>query len=385
MQHKNIENRYYELAEKWMNGSITPAEEKEFADWYNAGQDTAVAVDMNFAANEIIQRERMMATINWDGRNTLKINALKRRNMVRWAAAAAILLFISIGAYFITYHKPVRQVVQNQIHDIAPGSNKAVLTLANGTKIILNDAQNGKLANQGNTTISKKNGGEIIYDASKAHSAGRSVQYNTMNTPRGGQYHLILADGTNVWLNAASSIKFPTAFTGNDRRVEITGEAYFEVAHNAAKPFRVTSSGQTVEVLGTHFNINAYADEPSVKTTLLEGKVKIRAANNQVRLLQKGQQAVLNPLEFKVTPIETEAAIAWKNGLFTFEDDDIQHIMRMISRWYNVDISYSGPPVDDIFSGSISRFSNASEVLKTLQLTGKVHFKIQGRQIIVSK
>jgi len=195
-----------------------------------------------------------------------------------------------------------------------------------------------------------------------------------------------LADGTEVWLNAASSIKFPTAFNGNERRVEVTGEAYFEVAHNAAKPFRVASNGQLVEVLGTHFNVNAYSDEASVKTTLLEGKVKVSATGtNQVQYLTKGEQAALNKNEFKVSKVNTEAVVAWKNGQFIFDNDDIQHIMRTIARWYNVDIEYKGPVMDDVFCGTISRFNNVSEVLKLLQLTGKVHFTVTNNQITVTR
>jgi len=196
---------------------------------------------------------------------------------------------------------------------------------------------------------------------------------------------VVLSDGSKVWINSASSLRYPTAFTGNERKVELTGEAYFEVAHNPAKPFRVASRNQTVEVLGTHFNINAYDDEPAIKTTLLEGKVKVTAANNEVRFLQPGQQSALSTGAFTVSAVETDEAVAWKNGQFMFENDNIQYIMRTLSRWYDVDVEYSGAIPDDTFGGGTSRFKNVSEVLNVLQLTGKVHFKIEGRKIIVSK
>jgi len=369
MHNNFIDKRYYELAEKWLNGTISPDEEQEFAQWYNAGQSEPIRVSADFAANEGVQRERMMAAINRAGHNKV----IKLRRAVKWVAAAAILLVMSTAGYFwLNQPKPVQTVNNLNIkHDITPGGNKATLILANGKKIILDDAQNGHLANQGSIRIRKTNKGEIIYDASRADK-NAAIGYNIMSTPRGGQYHLILADGTEVWLNAASSIKFPTAFNGNERRVEVTGEAYFEVAHNAAKPFRVASNGQLVEA--------------SVKTTLLEGKVKVSATGtNQVQYLTKGEQAALNKNEFKVSKVNTEAVVAWKNGQFIFDNDDIQHIMRTIARWYNVDIEYKGPVMDDVFCGTISRFNNVSEVLKLLQLTGKVHFTVTNNQITVTR
>jgi ferric-dicitrate binding protein FerR (iron transport regulator) len=269
-----------------------------------------------------------------------------------------------------------------------PGGNKAILTLANGRQITLTGARNGTLAVQGAVAINKTADGRIIYNSSNEATSGHAAAttYNTMTTPRGGQYQVVLPDGSKVLLNAASSLTYPTTFNGNERKVELTGEAYFEVAHNASKPFKVSSNGQTVEVLGTHFNINAYKDEPAIKTTLLEGKVKVTANTlNKVHFLEPGQQSVFNAQTFAVNQVETEGVVAWTNGQFVFEDDNIQYIMRTVSRWYDVDVTYNGTAPDDIFGGSVSRFNNISEVLKTLQLTGKVHFEIEGRKIIVSK
>ena len=307
----------------------------------------------------------------------------------RIAAAASIFIFLSLGAYFLLHKKaPDQQVAQ--IHDIAPGTNKAILTLANGKKIVLDHTQNGLLAQQGASAVKAANG-EVVYAASKSENPvpiaiGTAILYNSISIPRGAEYQVVvLPDGSKVWINSASSLRYPTAFTGNERKVELKGEAYFEVAHNPAKPFRVASRNQTVEVLGTHFNINAYDDEPAIKTTLLEGKVKVTAANNEVRFLQPGQQSALSTGAFTVSAVETDEAVAWKNGQFMFENDNIQYIMRTLSRWYDVDVEYSGAIPDDTFGGGTSRFKNVSEVLNVLQLTGKVHFKIEGRKIIVSK
>ena len=319
----------------------------------------------------------------------LQVHQAETRSLRIWpriAAAASILVFTSLGAYFLLHKKqPVQQLAQS--HDVAPPADKAILTLANGKKIALSSAGSGLLAYQGNSAVNKTRNGEVVYASSKSAGPTSETQYNSISIPRGGEYQeIVLSDGTKVWINSASSLKYPTAFIGNDRKVELTGEAYFEVAHNPAKPFRVTSNGQTVEVLGTHFDINTYDDEPSIKTTLLEGRVKVTAsANNKVRILLPGQQAALNDNSFTVTPVETDAVVAWKNGQFMFDNDDVQKIMRMISRWYNVDVEYSGAIPEDTFGGGTSRFKNVSEVLNILQLTGKVHFKVEGRKITVSK
>ncbi|SHM58710.1 FecR family protein [Mucilaginibacter sp. OK098] len=304
----------------------------------------------------------------------------------RFLAAASILLFVAIGGYYILHKSQVKlQMAANNIHDIAPGGNKAILTLANGKQIVLTGAKNGRLAMQGNIAVTKSADGELVYDSQPANVTGE-ITYNTMATPRGGQYHLKLADGTNVWLNAASSIKYPTTFAGKSREVEITGEAYFEVVHNAAMPFRVISNGQKVEVLGTHFNVNTYIDEPAIKTTLIEGSVKVTTAKH-ITMLKPGQQAVINSEDN--TPIkiidnaDAEQVLAWKNEEFNFSDTDIQTVMRQIGRWYDVDIEYAGKIPGDRLSGTFSRNLTASKALKLLKFSG-INFKIEGRKIIVN-
>lgn len=328
----------------------------------------------------------------------------------RVASIAAILFVITaFGIYFWINRnlpEPVMVKKENGFHknEISPGGNKAILTLANGSKIILDNAKNGVLATQSGISIRKTANGQLIYDLSGGqHSTSPSVTnqpevYNTITTPRGGQYQLTLPDGSKVWLNAASSLKFPASFTGQERNVELTGEAYFEIAKATSPsdgvriPFKVTSGNQTVEVLGTHFNINAYPDEATINTTLLEGSVKISLSSSLgeparmtrsdggrgmrlSQLLYPGQQAKVGA-GIRVSNIDAAQAIAWKNGYFIFPSEDIGSIMRKISRWYDADIKYEGDITRERFVGSVSRFENVSQVLDMLELTGSVHFKI---------
>ena len=302
----------------------------------------------------------------------------------RITAAASILLFISVGVYFFSQKKRlIKQTVQNQTHDITPGGNKAILTLANGSKIVLNEALRGVIARQQNVAINQIQNGKIVYSA-KGAPIDSLLVYNTIATPRGGQYQVVLPDGTKVWLNAASSLKYPTAFYGNERRVELTGEAYFEVSKNAAKPFFVKTAAQTVEVLGTHFNINSYADEKATKTTLLEGSVKVYSSANQLSVkLVPGQQAlnILNQLQV-IRDADVDEAVAWKNGKFMFRNTDLQTIMRQLSRWYDVDVEYQGNVTARHYIGSINRNVPVSQVFQILKTSG-INFTIYGRKIIV--
>jgi len=303
------------------------------------------------------------------------------------AVAASILLFILIGSYFILHKKLPQQIVAIKTHDLSPGTNKAVLTLGNGSKILLTNVVNGKLAQQGQTSVTKVKEGEIDYQRS-GNAGADKVLFNTISTPPGGEYHVVLADGSNIWLDAASSVTYPATFNGNDRTVEITGEAYFEVAHNATKPFRVKSHGQTVEVLGTHFNINAYDNEGLIKTTLLEGSVKVTTSGH-IALLKPGQQSWVYPTGDPSGTIkmienaDTEEAIAWKNGHFQFDKADLKTVMRQLARWYDVQIIYEGKIKERLFSGSIYRNLNASKALKIISYEG-IHFTIDGKKIIVS-
>lgn len=291
----------------------------------------------------------------------------------RITAAASILIACSIGGYFIVHRvqQPAQQLVQN---DIAPGHSQATLTLANGQRIVLTRGLKGKLAVQNSTVISATQNA-ITYDADRSED---KFSYNTLTTARGEQspYPLILSDGTKVWLNSASSITFPTAFNGNVRIVKVTGEALFEVKHNAGQPFKVQTAKQTIEDIGTIFDVNAYSDEPVTRTTLIEGKVKV----NNLTLIPGQQTDGKN-----IKTVNTEIFTAWKDGNFHFEGDNIQSVMRQLSRWYNIDVTYRGSITDEVFFGDISRNRNISAALKLLQNTKGVSFKIEGRRVTIMK
>ena len=317
-----------------------------------------------------------------------KMNLPGKIVYLRRIAAAAILIGVIGFAGYFSMTKSVKsplasvttQPAQLVVADALPGSKGAVLTLSNGQQIILDSAGNGQLASQGGTTIINKNG-EVVYDVKEADAG--EVLYNTMSTAKGRQYQLILSDGTKVWLNSASSIRYPAAFAGNVRNVSITGEAYFEVAKDKAKPFIVTVNNMEVKVLGTHFNINAYADEEAIKTTLLEGSVQVSNAAD-VAMLVPGQQSRL----YKTGAIQTisnadlEEAVAWKNGVFIFNNADIQAVMRQVGRWFDLEIAYEGDIPKDSFGGKLPMDAKVTEVLAALQQT-QVHFRIEGKRLIV--
>jgi len=302
-------------------------------------------------------------------------------------AAAVVILFVCGTAYWFLANQNKEKVTSPvalstaKPSAILPGGNHAILTLADGTKVVLDSIQNGNIKG-GSAKINKK-GAVLVYDASSAPKTNAPIVYNTLTTPRGGQYQLVLPDGSKVWLNASSSIHFPTAFTGNQRDVELTGEAYFEVAKNKEKPFHVNVKGMQVEVLGTHFNVNAYGDEGNIKTSLLEGSVKIKSGQAS-GLLKPGEQAILggNVNKIEIKKADMSEVMAWKNGLFQFDDAGITTIMQEISRWYDVEIVYQGEIPVRRFEGKISRDAQLSDVLKILELSD-VKFKVEGRTIVV--
>ncbi|MGN7820123.1 FecR family protein [Chitinophaga sp. 22536] len=308
-----------------------------------------------------------------------------RRRWIYPAAAAVILAVIVASATLWRSRGPQPRLAGHPaaaVHEVTPGSNKAMLTLADGSTITLDSAGNGALAQQGNVQVVQVNNGQLAYQASGSHAAG-AVQYNTLAIPRGGQFRVTLPDGTNVWINAASTLRYPTAFTGTDRTVELTGEAYFEVAKMPEKPFHVKVRNMDVQVLGTHFNVMAYTEETSMQTTLLEGAVKVHTAGaqtalrpgQQLRMEQTGRLSV-------VDNVNTDEIIAWKNGYFQFNHEKLPGVMRQIARWYDVDIAYDGNIPDREFGGKISRNSSIEEVLRILELS-KVHFRIEKKKIIV--
>lgn len=329
-----------------------------------------------------------------------------RKTPLVWAkiaVAATVLFVLSIGFYFYnipdkTGMAPREQLSQSEIN---PVHQKAMLTLADGRRITLDEAENGEIAEQGGVIITKTKDGQLVYEGSanegsankgsateksttETAAAARGNALNKIETPKGGQYQVNLPDGTKVWLNAASSLSYPASFTGDKREVKLLGEAYFEVAKNKNMPFVVHSKGQEVEVLGTHFNVNAYPDEAKTKTTLLEGSVKVKLlVAKGTALLKPGQQSVYEGDQLDVNAIDVAEVIAWKEGYFLFQDEDIRSIMRKIARWYDVEIVYAANISPKELGGRISRNKSLDYVLRTLSRTDKFNFKVEGRRVTV--
>ncbi|MCC8408178.1 DUF4974 domain-containing protein [Mucilaginibacter sp. UR6-1] len=377
----DLEKRYFtDLLKKYRTGKATEEETNFLIAYYNVFEISEDIVDDNNDEDYIpvkqLIKNRVDKQIGFKDKNHFKSVWL------RYAAAAVILIGITVGGYALLQNKAQKQIA-GVVHDAAPGSNKAVLTLANGQRIVLDDSGKGEIAKQPGISITKTADGQIVYQVTNAQAnAGEQAVQNTFSTPKGGQYNIILPDGTRVFLNAASTLTYPSYFSGSERLVSLTGEAYFEVAKNKSMPFRVRSQGQTVEVLGTHFNINAYADEQSIKTTLLEGAVKVLNNTSSVTITP-GQQAVVTGNTITRHDVDTGEETAWKDGVFAFEDADLRSVMRQISRWYDVDVVYDDNLPDDKFYGEISRNSKLSEVFKILELNN-FKFRINGKTVTVS-
>ncbi len=362
------------------------------------GQEQQLLVELQAVkaeASDVLKNYRSYHTEKrWtDLKAYIKAGGHKKKTVKLWprfAAAASVFILLSVGGYFYE-SRYGHHFMQDPIpglsakNDLAPGKNSATLTLANGKKIILSNAVNGELAKEAGIRISKTADGQVVYTISGKPGAGGL--FNTLSTAKGETYQLRLPDGSLVWLNAASSIKYPVDFAAlKERRVELSGEAYFMVKHDENQPFRVQVNGQTVEDIGTAFNINSYADENSIKTTLVEGSAKVIPASREEVVLKPGQQSVVANGALKVISVNTDEAIAWKSEEFIFNGEDLQGIMRTVSRWYDVEVEYDpSAPKDLQLVAFVSRSKNISVVLNALQETGKVHFSMSGRKITVMK
>jgi ferric-dicitrate binding protein FerR (iron transport regulator) len=389
MSLKNPSSHIQKLARKWQENTITEEEKLLFNTWYDSFDDDTLE-DVTSENREDLKARMYSAILEKEEISVQTTRSYKWRYLS--AVAALVLLFLSFGGYFYLRNaEPVHQEqsVKSKAIDIAPGESKAVLTLADGSEIVLNSAKNGVLATQGNISVSKNKEGQVVYQ-NVGNASQKEGKYNTISTPRGGQYQVDLPDGTRVWLNAASTLKFPLAFNHNERRVELQGEAYFEVnpkhfsgSKSRKIPFIVKSGKQEVEVLGTHFNVNAYPDENDIKTTLLEGSVRVmHLASHTSKLLKPGQQSSVDGT-ITVSDVDALQAIEWQKGYFSFENESVESIMRKISRWYNVEIEYQENIRHRKFAGRISKFENVSQILKIMEKTKVIHFKIEEGRITV--
>lgn len=379
-QHPDSEMLRHVLQEQWNNAGGTagiPDAQAKLEDLLKTTRTDTGGTDA--AGDEITGLSRFWKGSRW-----------------RFAAAAAI-LFLAGGAYLLFGPKDQEPdiLVKERPQDVAPGGERATLTLADGTAILLDSTGSGVLAQQSGMQIVKLDSGQLAYQAGDQGGTEKE-QYNTLTTPRGGQYRVTLPDGTRVWLNAASSLRYPAAFTGGERNVELNGEAYFEVASREKMPFIVQLNGMEVEVLGTHFNIMAYEDENTIQTTLLEGSVAVSTKSPQAgnkkqetknsKRLKPGQQARLSKgtADLEIAEVNTNEAVAWKDGFFQFERASLPVVMRQLERWYNIEVVYEGAIPEQYFGGRIPRNLPLSKIISVLE-HNKVRFRIEGRRLIILK
>ncbi|HVS97420.1 MAG TPA: FecR domain-containing protein [Puia sp.] len=386
-----------ELLRLWAESECTEAQMEElFASIREAGDPSLVedALAQEWANQDAGEP---MPWIGWDEMFARVLAVRPRRTIslrrkvlaFSWTRVAAVVVALAVlgGAGWLMIRpssvRPAIVEAGGSGQDVLPGGNKAVLTLGNGQRIVLDSLAPGQIAVGSGITATKTDKGQLAYAASRGAAGG--MVYNTLATPRGGQYQLVLPDGSKVWLNAASSITYPTAFAGAERKVTVSGEAYFEVARRPGQPFRVKTAGEEVEVLGTAFDLNAYSDEPRLETTLLEGAVRV-VRDKQKVLLRPGEQAQAvqgMPIAIKKA-VNTEQVLAWKNGLFNFDGADLKTVLRQLSRWYDVNIALEGEPVKRKFFGEMSRDLTLSQVLQGFGEM-QLRFRIEGKKLILSK
>jgi transmembrane sensor len=403
------DERLHHLLQKALSANASPQELEELANAVKADESGAAAVaideglrqDMGALPAYDQQKWQAIATQILDA-DKRSVPSRERQSTLRWLtynkgwwAAAAVLFVLLTAVSFWLMNEPKKPANTEVVktlpkNDVAPGKAGAVLTLADGSKVMLDSAGNGVIALQGNTSVTLKDG-QVSYDENNKSAA---VVYNTMSTPKGRQYQLVLADGSRVWLNAGSSITFPTAFTGDERRVSITGEAYFEISHVEHKgkriPFYVELPGhalsaeRTVEVLGTHFNVNAYEEEATINTTLLEGSVRVKSGGRQ-QLITSGEQAQLNKAANEIQvdkSVDLEQVVAWKEGYFNFDNTDIKVVLRQLERWYDIDVVFEGAAPAHLIYGKMQRELYLSQVLNILKKLN-VNYRLEGRKLVI--
>lgn len=381
-------NQLRTIIQKYNEGTASPDEIAYIEKWYEDLGDDSFEFENEEQRNKLKNQLYTSLKEQIHTQQSVDLEPETRRfTFPVWWAAAVVVLIATFGLYY-KFQPADQNVATTNIRktikgDVLPGGNKAILKLADGTEIILDNANTGMLAERGFSSVRKSKDGQVVFETNRQAQAASQAKplINTLSTPRGGQYQIILPDGTKVWLNAASVLRFPNVFTGKQRVVELEGEAYFEVAKNTTMPFNVLVNNMKVEVLGTHFNIMAYADENSTNTTLLEGLVRV-VKGNESRMIVPGEQALVSG-SIKVERVNVQDAVAWKNGLTSFNNADIKSIMRQVERWYNVDVTFKGTFPPRTFTGEISRDANLSELFKILQLSN-INFKIEGEKVIVT-
>lgn len=388
------ENYFRQLLENYITGQISKTDQKKFFDLleqreYQELLEQVLREEWDQNSFEEIIDPNMANLVEYyvldriNKKNTAPVRVISffRKYTVAAAVVVLLIVFSAVSIIFVNRHKSENEIsrTKQQIKqfDVPPGSIGAILTLNNGNQIVLDSVHTGLIAQQGASRIVKV-GDRLSYNSKDTST---DIIYNTISTPKGKQFpNLILADGSKVWLDAGSSIRFPVSFVGNERTVEITGQAWFDVVHNSKMPFKVIAKGTEIVDLGTEFNVTAYNDEPQIKITLLKGSIRI-----QSKILKPGQQAIIAPNNAMqiVNNSNIDEAIAWKNGFFSFKATDVKGIMRQLSRWYDVDVRYEGVDPTETFSGKIDRNLPLSEVLKILKKT-RVHFRIEeGKKLII--
>ncbi|MBO9632970.1 MAG: FecR domain-containing protein [Chitinophagaceae bacterium] len=394
--------KHADLLQKYLDGSISPAEMDELFTYIKNNSDAGTGFEnileaaFNQSYNEVpaLSRkehgeilEKMLSNIEQPSISIIPVHRV--HFMRRWGWAAAAVLITMVAGTYLWFSKPLSpgpaKTQQEMAINTAPGKKGALLTLADGSQLVLDSAGNGVIAQQPGADISLQKD-QLHYQQQDNKTSNAGTAFNTVSTPRGRQYHVTLPDGTRVWLNAASSLHFPVQFPEQERTVTLTGEAYFEVAANTKAPFKVMGGNQEVTVLGTHFNISAYDDEAAVKTTLLEGRIKVSPLSNPTlsRILQPGQQSIVQPGQLNVsTNADLQDVISWKNGQLSMKNLDVKALMRQISRWYDVDVVYEGPLTERHFGGIIDQSIYLSNIIEVLE-AGGIRCRLEGKKLFVS-
>ncbi|MGO4875090.1 FecR family protein [Pedobacter psychrotolerans] len=382
MSGKN-QKEFQKLVQKYLDGEASTDEKNALDDYYLLFRDepdqTSLLSDKQLFLLEQRLENGLFTRIHQP--------AKAWRMWPRIASVAATVAVIVFGASLFVYHKQQNTNITTNATDITPGKIGATLTLSNGKKIRLSDAANGEIAKEAGISVTKTADGQIVYEIKETTSIENNI--NTLTTAKGETYVLTLPDKSRVWMNAASSLTYSTSLNEhNERRVKLDGEAYFQIAKDKAHPFIVESKDQEVEVLGTHFNINSYGDDKIVRTTLLEGSVKVvfQKGERTEKILKPGQQSILLPdNRIAIKEVDVKEAVAWRDGKFIFDREDMGTIMRKVARWYNVEVIFEDDIQNKQITGSVSRYANLSELLKVLETTGRAHFKTEDRKVIITK